>query len=389
MGQTQRCQQHLFYRRLRFGGERWAANHSFSKFRARFLEKDPEHPELWERNRPDFFAVGWDNEGHWRQLCLTNPDLVQQVVQDARDYFDGKGRRLGDFAAGDYFAVVPQDSDHWCKCERCQAILARGKERAKSAYFESGTASDYVFGFVNAVAKEVRKTHPTKYISTLAYHVYFYPPTFPLESNVAVSPCLQTCYFNSQGFRANTETFYNQWAADKGRRLHVWNYFHHPMEPAIINGWKCFPCFMPDVISDWVKRYERDGVRGFYLCGVGEQLDYYLYMQTAFNTGTDSQQLVEEFFTRYFGAAAEPMKRFYQRIAEINRQEGVLGASPESSWERLGTAERMTELGALIDLAVSQARTDTEKRRVDTWKRGVWDYMTDGRQAYVKRRSQE
>jgi hypothetical protein len=378
--------QRLFYRRLRFGGERWAANHSFSRFRARFLEKDPKHPEQWEGSRPDFFAVGWENEGDWRQLCLTNPDLVRQVAQDARDFFDGKPAKSGQMAAGDYFAVVPQDSDHWCKCDRCQAVLARGKERDKRGYFESGTASDYVFGFVNAVAKEVRKTHPDKYIATLAYHVYFYPPTFPLEPNVAVAPCLQTCYFYSKGMLANSEMFYNQWVADKGRRLHVWNYFHHPMERAILQGFKCFPCFMPDVISKWVKRYESDGVRGFYLCGIGEQLDYYLYMQTAFNTQTDDKQLIDEFFLRYFGAAGEPMKRFYYRISEINREEGALGTTPEVSWDRLGTEERMKELGDLMDRAVDLARTDPEKRRVDTWKKGVWDYMAEGRSEFVKKK---
>jgi hypothetical protein len=379
-------QQQLFYRRLRFGGERWAANHSFSRFRARFLEKDAKHPGEWERSRPDFFAVGWENEGDWRQLCLTNPDLVRQVAQDARDFFDGKPAKAGQMAAGDYFAVVPQDSDHWCKCDRCQAILARGAERDKPGLFESGKASDYVFGFVNAVAKEVRKTHPNKYIATLAYHVYSYPPTFPLEPNVAVAPCLQICYFYSRGIRANNEAFYDQWVADKGRRLYVWNYFHHPMERAILQEWKCFPCFMPDVISKWVKQYESDGVRGFYLCGVGEQLDYYLYMQTAFDTRTDDKRLIDEFFSRYFGSASEPMKRFYYRVSEINREEGVLGSTPEASWDRLGTEARMKELGALMDRAVALARTDLERHRVETWKKGVWDYMVKGRGEYVKKK---
>lgn len=340
--------------------------------------------EEWERSRPDFFAVGWENEGDWRQLCLTNTDLVQQVARDARDFFDGKPAKPGQKAAGDYFAVVPQDSDHWCKCDRCQAILDRGKERDRPGYFESGTASDYVFGFVNAVAKEVRKTHPDKYIAALAYHVYSYPPTFPLEPNVSVAPCLQTCYFYSKGVRENNEAFYDLWTADKDRRLHVWNYFHHPMERAILQGWKCFPNFMPDVISTWVKRYERDGVRGFYLCGIGEQLDYYLYMQTAFNTQTDYKQLIDEFFACYFGAAGEPMKRFYYRISEINREEGGLGGWPKRAWEKLGTESRMQELGGLIERAVRLAETDLEKRRVQTWKKGVWDYMSEGRRDYVR-----
>ncbi len=380
-------QKDLFDRRIRFGGEKWACNHSFSSFRDRFLVKNPDRPELWERYRPDFFAVGWENEGFWRQLCLTNPDLIEQVVQDARDYFDGKGVKGRQVACGDYFAIVPQDSDHWCKCDRCQAILARGKSRNIKYAFGTGTASDYVFGFVNAVAREVRKTHPNKYIATLAYHVYSYPPTFPLESNVAVAPCVQLCYDYQKGTFENDARFYNQWISEnKGRRLYLWNYFHHPMERALIGGWKCFPCFMPEVISKWVKRYHHDGVRGYFLCGIPQQLDYYLYMQTAFNADTDYVKLVDEFFARYFGSAGEPMKKFYYRISEINREEGVLGTTPEASWERLGTEPRMNELGALIDQARELAQTDLEKRRVETWKEGVWDYMLEGRREFVKKK---
>ena len=153
-----------------------------------------------------------------------------------------------------------------------------------------------------------------------------------------------------------------------------------------MQDWNCFPLFMPDVISQWVKRYESDGVRGFYLCGVGEQLDYYLYMQTAFNARTDDRQLVDEFFSRYFGAAREPMKKFYYRISEINREEGKLGTTPEISWERLGTEERMKELGALMNRSVELARTDLDRRRVETWKKGIWDYMAKGRAEYIRKK---
>ena len=150
-------------------------------------------------------------------------------------------------------------------------------------------------------------------------------------------------------------------------------------------GWNCFPCFMPDVISQWLKRFERDGVRGIFLCGIPQQVDYYLYMRTAFNTDTDYKLVVDEFFTRYFGAAAEPMKKFHDRISEISRKEQVLGTSEEASWRRLGTAERMKELGALMGRAVALAETDVEKKRVATWKEGVWDYMLAGRTEYVQK----
>ncbi len=319
---------------------------------------------------------------------MTNPDVIAQVVQDARDYFDGKGIKGRQLAIGDYFAVVPEDSDHWCKCERCQAILKKSASRRIPGEFGTGLSSDYVFAFVNAVAKEVKKTHPDKFIATLAYASYFYTPSFELESNVDVSPCLGLCYGYQKNF-VNEEAVYNDWIAESkrsGRRFHVWNYFHHPMERALIGGWKCFPCFMPDVISEWVKRYARDGVRGYYLCGVPQQLGYYLYMRTAFNTETDTRELVDEFFTLYFGDAGPAMQAFYERISEINRSEGVLAWSEKASWDRLGTAQRMNELGLLMEEAVTSARTEIEKRRVETWRKGIWDYMVEGRKEYIKKK---
>jgi hypothetical protein len=72
------------------------------------------------------------------------------------------------------------------------------------------------------------------------------------------------------------------------------------------------------------------------------------------------------------------MKRFYYRISDINREEGVVGTTQEISWRRLGTDERMKELGRYIEEAIGLASTDLEKKRVDTWKVGVWEYMKAG-----------
>jgi len=38
----------------------------------------------------------------------------------------------------------------------------------------------------------------------------------------------------------------------------------------------------------------------------------------------------------------------------------------------------MKELESYIEEAVKLARTDREKKRVDTWKKGVWEYMKAG-----------
>jgi hypothetical protein len=357
----------LYWRRLRIGGEKWAGNHT-----------------IWQKtvrevfNNPEYQAKG---KGHGSQLCYTNSKLVQEVAQAARDYFDDKKLPDGFKAIGNYFAVVPDDNYSYCECENCRRSLGISeKDKRGEGFFSNARNSYYIFHFINEVAKEVRKTHPHKFIAALAYSSYAYPPKgLKLEPNISVAPCLHICYgYDKRTYYENDMAIYHAWLDTGDRPLYLWNYFHHPMEPAVIGKWNCFPCFMPDVISREIKRYYKDGIRGVFLCGIGQQLDYYLYVQTAFNVNTDYRQLVDEFFALYFGSASEPMKKFYYRISEINREEGIVGTSPEKSWAKLGTPERMKELGVYIDEAVKLAGTDVEKRRVETWKKGVWDYMTAG-----------
>ena len=55
----------------------------------------------------------------------------------------------------------------------------------------------------------------------------------------------------------------------------------------------------------------------------------------------------------------------------------------EIAWKHLGTDQRMEELGRLIKKAKNYAVTDLEKKRVALWEKGVWDYMTEGKQMYL------
>ena len=382
-------QLNLYWRRLRIGGERWAGNHSFRSYYDRFLRENPDNPEVFEGERPDYFAQGW-SQGE-RQFCYTNPALVEQVVQDARDYFDGKGLKGYQTAMGDYFAVVPMDNANWCKCDRCQELLEKDKDNIRGEHFSSGTASHYLFQFVNNVAREVRKSHPDKYISTLAYHVYaFRPEDIELEPNIAVAPCLQVRNYWAPRIKKNDIDFYKEWVEKKDRPIFLWNYYCFPTEPAVIHGWNCFPGFSAHNHAEQIKMYHRDGVRGVFLCGIGEQVDYYLTMKLYDDPSLDPDAVLDEFFTLYFGAAAVPMKKFYTRIEEtfndpnsypeyVRAEEKQFHQNKELAWEYLGTEDRMNELGQLMEKAQALAKTDVEKERVLLWRRGVWDYMVEGR----------
>ena len=380
-GEFSRPQLHLFWRRLRQGGERWAANHTFHRATIQSSFQDPPYQSKNPASKGS-------------QLCYSSPELVAKVAGMARDHFDGKGQLPeGWKALGDHFALVPDDNLHLCDCDRCQPALAKGKAR-QTGFFSDGQISDYWFGFVNAVAREVRKSHPDKFISTLGYWAYALPPGFQVEPNVSVAPCLHTCYFPIHpGMRDNDLTLYRDWHQHSEGPMFMWVYYHHPMEPALIQGWKCFPHVMVHDTARAMRQFVRDGVHGIFECGEQDQLEQYVMARVWDDPDTDVDAVIREFFHLYFGPASTPMQQFYLRLEHIatnpanypapySRPDGI--DWKKAAWETLGTAEHMQELGTLIDQADQAATSHPYRQRFTLWRTALWEWMQQGRQEYLK-----
>ena len=377
-GEFSQDQVHLYWRRIREGGERWAGNHTFHRATIKSTFTDPEYQSKNPKTQGS-------------QLCYSNPKLIAKVAQMARDYFNGRGTLPeGWKAVGDYFALVPDDNMNLCTCADGTALLQRGAGQ-KTGYFSSGEMSEYWFTFVNAVAREVRKTHPKKYIATLAYWAYAQPPSFPLEPNVSISPCLHTCYYPVHpGMKSNDFSLYEGWRSRTQAPMFLWVYYHHPMEPALIGRWKSFPHLMVHDTARSMQRFVRDGVHGVFECGEQDQVEQYVMSRVWRDPSTDVDAVIDEFFGRYFGPAAEPMRRFYLGLESIacdpanypppyHRPNGI--DWKRVAWEKLGTPERVTALGALIHEAESKAGTGPERQRVDLWRAALWDWMESGSKA--------
>ena len=376
----------LFWRRLRLGGEKWAGNHTFHRKTVETMFTDPEYQ-----------AQG---PGKGSQLCYSNPKLIEKVVQMARDFFDGKENAPeGWKAVGDYFALIPDDNSNYCRCEKCSERLASGKDM-NTRQFSSGTVSNYFFTFVNDVAREVAKTHPDKYIATLAYWNYALPPQgFDMEPNVSIAPCLHTCtYAIHKEIYENDMDLYHDWLQKTKAPIFLWNYYHHPMEPALIDGFKCFPNVMVHETARTMRMFIEDGIRGIFICGEQDMLEGYVIAKIWDDPTQDTDVLLSEFFDRYFGAAAEPMKAFYLKIEEIAtnpenyqrpcyRRNGIDWKNV--AWTMLGTEERMKQLGELMAQAQSLAQTDIEKQRVGLWHDALWKWMEEGRAQYLAEEQKE
>jgi len=372
----------LWLHRSRAGGEAYDCNHSLDGYYDRFY---PSHP--------DWFAQGY--EGKPPNMCYTNTELIRQVVSDARDYFDGKSLYSGSIAAGDYFAVVPMDGAGWCKCERCADALKQGN-------------SNYFFNFVNAVAEQLRQSHPDKFVSTLAYSNYIDPPTgVRLEPNISIQMCLHTRAVAQPPSLVHEKKALTNWKTESNdRRKFVWSYFCFPTA-ATLGQFRGFPGFCAHHLPEKMAAYHKSGAIGIYFepsyLNFGtrsvllDQLEWYVMMRLADDPALDGNRLMDEFFPMYYGAAAEPMAKLYRRIEETFADKDNYGPNPqpgyselqteETAWKYLGTDTRMAEFDELMKQAKNLARTEIEKNRVALFEKGIWDPMQAGKRTYLERRA--
>jgi hypothetical protein len=300
-------------RRLKIGGEPFQCNHSFYGYYKRFGDKHPE----WFRDSS--LKTG-------NQLCLSNPEVFRQVVQDARDYFDGKLDDPLASASGDVFSVMPMDSRLWCRCDTCRDRF--NPSRKKGSMFNNGYASDYVWDFVARVAREVAVTHPGKYISCCAYADYAEPPeNVDIPSNVKVMICkFHWKHWDPRILRADRDIM-EDWRKKlgSGENIYFWDYYIFPQ----YTSYEAFPSISPHFIADDIKAMKKGGMHGGqmaeqsgpppkYALNLGiEHLRIYVTAKLLDDWDDNVDRILNEYYRLFYGPAEKPMKEFFTRIEEV------------------------------------------------------------------------
>lgn len=378
-------QTRLLNMRLKMGGEGRVMGHTFEGFFERFRSKSAEHPEVFEGEHRDYFSQKNDIA---RQMCFTSTGLLAQVVKDAREFFDGKGLKYRSEGGSDWYGIGPCDTMDWCTCSNCAALLQTPDPKLG---FANRTASKLVWTFAAKVAREIAKTHPGKNIACFAYADYTEPPEgVDLPENMYVVPCMWTRSWIPDGGENLRQ--YRDWAKRfPGHVMSMWIYPCFPQETSGSQGFYCFPCFEAHEMSRNFKEFASDGMKGFMVCGGFEPTEYWLYGKLTDDANQDVDALLDEYFTRYYGAAAEPMKKLYLEMEKTywtasNYPNGKQDSSEMVAWDYLGTQERMDAWQPLMDEAVAKAQTDMEKKRVSIFQKDLWNYMVRGRLTWVQKK---
>jgi len=387
---TKGLQDKLYMLRNRLGGDHAEANHSFYWWYDRFWNTKA---KTFEAFKPGYFAKGY--EGQPPQLCYLNSEVIRQTVEDIRRYFDDDAFRRKFFRnqgrdhyiwGENGYCLEPMDNSSFCQCPKCTKHYEPVRKDDNSMH------STYWFTFVNAVAREIKKSHPTKRISTLAYMSHEGLPTgVTLEDNVTVYFCISGNRMpNSDGYPKQLARMEEWRKAYPAQPLAIWLYNCFPQEVARNGNWHCFPGFFAHEAEKQYRFFHRLNVRGgIFHCGFVDNVDNYLQCKWMVDPTRKADDLLDEYFS-IFGRAAKPLRAYYDLVERrfCDKSLYPAGSSHQSAkiaWGTLGDAPTMEALAGYMAEAERLAETDLEKARVKEWRLSIWEYMNEGRESYLRR----
>ncbi len=249
--------------------------------------------EVFARHPEYLGLVGGERKS--TKLCIGNPAVRQLVIDDALAQLR-KNPEL------DSISVDPSDGLNWCECEACQAL---------------GSVTDRAVTLANAVAQAVQEQKPGTIVGMYAYSGHSPPPSIRVHPQVVIS--VATAFIHG-GYTA--EALMQGWQA-QGATLGVREYYSvHTWDrdlPGRARGGNL------EYIRTTLPRFHALGARYFSSESSDNWgpngLGYYIASRILWDVDEAGRvdELVDDFLTKAFGDAREPMARFYQLLDTSRR----------------------------------------------------------------------
>lgn len=258
-----------------------STGHAYDSIRSANKAEFAAHPEY-------LGLVGGERKSS--KFCISNPGLRKLVIAHALRQFE-KTPSL------DSVSVDPSDGGGWCECDACARL---------------GSESDRALLLANEVAAAVETKYPGRLVGMYAYNYHSPPPAIRAHPRVVIS--VATAFLKGG---ATLDEILAGWSAKTGM-LGIREYFS-------VNTWdRDLPAAARGGNLDYLKRtipeFHARGAR-FFSAESGDNwgpngLGYYLAARMLWDVRAAQRldELVDDFLTRSFGPAREPMREFYRQL---------------------------------------------------------------------------
>ncbi|HUW60035.1 MAG TPA: DUF4838 domain-containing protein [Candidatus Bathyarchaeia archaeon] len=315
-------------------------------------------PEKYFESHPHIYAVGKNGKRDKGMLCQTEPEAIKISAQTICDTFQANP---GQFT----FGFGPPDGHPMCYCGRCQ----KSNPQFSGNGYGEPSLSDVWFRFANAVAAEVYKVFPDRWVFTNGYANRVRPPegVGPMSPNLGIQfAMLDTCTFHSIGDpkcwqRLAYKTILDRWTRDLGC---VFIYDYDPGKA--LDG---MPFPMLHNLSRDLPYFRDRGVWGFWTegqnCWMVTHLNYYVRGRLMWDADSDVRAIVRDYCEKFYGNAADAVEDYVWTLEDavdnctIHETFGRL-----VPWRAIYDADTMQKLDALIEEAARRAGDGPEALHV-------------------------
>lgn len=304
-------------------------------------------PETYFDAHPEYYSLIKGKRVPDKQLCLTNPDVLKIVTEQIFKW-------IQEYPEITIFEVSQNDGHGPCQCENCQAIVK-----------EEGSEMGPILRFVNAVADEVVKKHPDKYIDTLSYAYSETPPkiTKPRD-NVIIRLChwYPACSFHGVATCPKNKVYRQELQTWRklAKHLFIWDYM-------VVFGKYLTPYPNWWAVGDDTRYYAENDVDGVFWQGDGSSsggemsdLRAYSVAQMLWNPYQDVNVVIDDFLNGVYGPAGQPIREYMEMVRDYVIKENICRARTEVKL----TSELMARARTLFDQAEQLAPTEEIRNRV-------------------------
>ncbi len=309
------------------------------------------------QKNPNVFKVGW-------QPCWSNPKTAEIAVANILQQLAATKTEDDVYSIN----LDINDGGGCCQCDKCLAVVG-GKQNSVGRM----NYSNLYWKWINDIAEEVTKRHPTLFINCLAYREVLEPPDFILHPNVIPQICRELTAVQNPAAKNDIVDLLSGWSK-KARTLFLWDYQYG--QPYYL-----FPRIYFHEQAELFKMAHRYNVRGVFIEGKDffgmEGPKHYLNAKLLWNINDDVDALLEEWCESYGGKEAAPFlleyfgfwEEYWQR--EDIKKTGWFSSST-ATYLQLGEQGTytyalqkgdMAKLRELIEKAAEAAETPLQKKR--------------------------
>lgn len=361
----QRTLQHItegdWQRRARLGGlQRSTGAHGILPFYG------TRGDALFETN-PEVYALVNDQRS-MSQICVGNPETLRLAIESYRAQLAQNPTK--------YIGMGPNDGGGYCECPLCQALDGT----VVDPFYNQISMTDRYIWFFNQILKALEDEYPDLHIVTYIYARHMFPPNSVTPNPRIVAVFAPITLDRIRGMdnpmspdRHILHDLIDQWSQFKLNEMYYRGYYNNLACVAL-------PISQVDRIRHETPVFREKGINVMRVEVIAPSWAHnteslYLATRMMWNTAIDVDAVLNDFYQRYYGPAAEVMKRYHQALDQAFTDTPWFSGG---SWPYLAIfdTERRNQMRTLLDQAAPLAESSADKyqQRLHAVRMG-WDRM--------------